>query len=116
MASRPVYIAGVGTCHLTATSSKASVHDIVISAATKALLDAGITYNEVKQNVACFLGRDLRVGRSSFDFFGKTGAPVTEIDCYSGLSGASHFVKSGDAECTLLIGFDRVTPPRPNRS
>ena len=106
---RPVYIAGVGISPLSDSSSDAAIHDLVISAGTKALLDAGLTYSDVKQTIACFLGEDpLRVRKNTFDTFGRTGAPICEVDCYSGLYAASQFVRSGHAECTMMVGFDKV--------
>ncbi|KAK3705096.1 hypothetical protein LTR37_013463 [Vermiconidia calcicola] len=105
--SSSVYVAGVGITHLDEASSHSALHDAVISAGTKALLDAGLTYSDVKQNVACFLGPDLRVRRSSFDTFGRTGTPTCEVDCYSGFYVAKQFVRSGHADCTMMVGFDK---------
>ena len=108
MRNSPVYIAGVGISHLQTTRSSAAIDDLIQSAGTKALLDAGVTYGDVKQSVACFLDNDLRVPRTSFDTYGKTGTLVCEINCYSGLFATSQFVQSGHANCAMMIGFDRV--------
>ena len=106
---RPVYVAGVGISPLKEATSNAAVHDLVLSAGTKALLDAGLTYHDVKQTIACFLDEaSLRVRKRTFDTFGRTGTPVCEVDCYSGLYAASQFVRSGHAECTMMVGFDKV--------
>ena len=103
-----VYIAGVGQTHIQDPSSSVKIHDALISAGTKAMLDAGVTYGEVNQSVACFLDQDLKVDKTSFDTYGKTGTPVCEVDCYSGLYVGGQFVKSGHSNCVLVVGFDKV--------
>lgn len=108
MAERQVYIAGIGITELESANSNASISDLAISAGTKALLDAGLTYGAVDYSIACFLEDELKVTKSSFGKFGKTGAPVIEVDCYSGLFSAWHGVRSGHANCSMMIGFDRV--------
>jgi acetyl-CoA acetyltransferase len=100
-----VYIAGVGLC---ASKSSSSIDDIVLAAGTKALLDAGITYNDVKQSIACFLDRNLNVERKSFDTYGRTGTPVYKVDNYSGLHVAAQLVRSGGANVCMVVGFDQV--------
>ena len=108
MDAPPAYIAGVGVSQAKDATSDNALHDLVISAGTKALLDAGITYGDVNQSIACFLGQILRVPQHSFDTYGKTGTPVLEVECYSGLHTASRFAQSGHANCVLMIGFDKV--------
>ncbi len=100
-----VYIAGVG---LSLSNSSTSIDDIVLSAGTKALLDAGITYDDVNQSIACFLDRNLNVERKSFDTFGRTGTPVYKVDNYSGIHVAAQLVKSGSVDVVMVAGFDEV--------
>lgn len=107
--SNSVYIAGVGITHpKNGSQSTSSLNDTILSAGTKALLDAGVTYNDVKASIACFLDRNLTIGRNSFETFGRTGTPVYKVDNYSGLHVASQFVRSGTADCVMVIGFDQV--------
>ena len=108
MANPPVYVAGVGITHLKGRVSDSNIQELAISAGTKALLDAGITYGEVKHNIACFLGDDLKVSKSVFQSFGKTGTPITKVECHSGLFVGSQSVRSGNSGCVLVIGFDQV--------
>lgn len=108
MGGPAVYIAGVGQTDMQDAVSTTAVHDALISAGTKALLDAGVTYGEVNQSIACFLDQNLKVDKTSFDTYGKTGAPVCEVDCYSGLYVGGQFVKSGHSNCVLVVGFDQV--------
>lgn len=107
MASPAVYIAGTGASITEKPTSGLNNH--VISAVTKALLDAGVTYGDIDSTIACFLrDEDLKVQKSCLDTFGKTGAPVSEVDCYAGLHTASQFLKSGHSNCVLMVGFDKV--------
>ena len=101
----PVYIAGVGITHQKGANK---INDTVLAAGTKALLDAGLTYSDVNQSVACFLDGDLNVKRDSFDTYGRTGTPVCKVDNYSGLHVASQFVKASGAQCVMMVGFDQV--------
>ena len=116
MATPAVYIAGVGAAVSSDTSTTALDKQIV-SAVTKALLDAGVTYGDVDSSIACFLGNErLKVPKSSLDTFGKTGAPVSEVECYAGLHTASQFLKSGHSNCVLMVGFDKVCDLHPTVS
>ena len=108
MASPPVYIAGVGISHLKGRVSDSNIEDLAISAGTKALLDAGVTYGEVKNSIACFLGDDLKVSKRVFTSFGKTGTPITKVECHSGLFVGSQAIRSGNSDCVLVVGFDQV--------
>jgi 3-oxoacyl-[acyl-carrier-protein] synthase III len=106
MANPAVYIAGVGVAIL---NNGSSTNDQIISAVTKALLDAGVTYSDVDSSIAGFVAEgELKVPKSSLDTFGKTGAPVSEVECYAALHTASQFLKSGHSNCVLMVGFDRV--------
>jgi acetyl-CoA acetyltransferase len=108
MATPAVYIAGVGAA-ISSDPSTAALDKEIVSAVTKALLDAGVTYGDVDSSIACFLGNEgLKVPKSSLDTFGKTGAPVSEVECYAGLHTASQFLKSGHSNCVLMVGFDKV--------
>ena len=108
MATPAVYIAGVGA-EISSDTSTATLDKQIVSAVTKALLDAGVTYGDVDSSIACFLGNEgLKVPKSSLDTFGKTGAPVSEVECYAGLHTASQFLKSGHSNCVLMVGFDKV--------
>lgn len=106
MASPAVYIAGVGA---TISSDGSSTNEHIVSAVTKALLDAGVTYSDVDSTITGIVADSaLKVPKTSLDTFGKTGAPVSEVECYAALHTASQFLKSGHSNCVLLVGFDKV--------
>lgn len=103
------YIAGVGVSHIKATSSNVALDALMVSAGVKALLDAGVTYDDVDQSVACFFDQDLKATKSGFETYGKTGTPVSEVECFSGLYTAIQYVRGGDANCVLMVGVDKVS-------
>lgn len=106
MANPAVYIAGVGA---TISSDGSSTNDYIVSAVTKALLDAGVTYSDVDSTITGIVAEGgLKVPKSALDTFGKTGAPVSEVECYAAFHTASQFLKSGHSNCVLMVGFDKV--------
>lgn len=105
MKSAYAHIAGIGRSE--ASPNAANLHKGTLVAGTKALLDAGATYGDVDQSVACFLD-NLRIPRSAFKTFGLQGAPIAEVDNQSGLYAAIQHIRSGQSNCALVIGFDKV--------
>lgn len=99
------HVAGVGNAFI---SGKENIEHLAVAAGTKALLDAGITYGDVDQSIACFLDLRDRIPRRAFDVFGMEGAAVCEVDNAGGLFFAVQCVLSGQANCILAITLDRV--------
>jgi sterol carrier protein 2 len=121
--SESVYIAGVGMTPFlspkkSATSAKnpeGDYFDLAVAAGVKALLDAGITFDEVDQGVGCYVFGDSACGQRVFYNLGMTGIPIYNVHnyCSSGSSGiymANQFIKAGTADCVLVIGFDKMYP------
>lgn len=105
MPASAVHIAGVGI----SLSTKSDLDNLAVSAGTKALLDAGITYGKVELGVACFLNEpDIHIPRSCFKAFGRQKACVSEIDGHSALFTAVQCVRSAQTDCALLVGVDSV--------
>lgn len=104
MPASSAHIAGVGVSHGGVSIDESTA----ISAAVKALLDAGVTYGEVQHSVACFLDDQLRIPPRCFDTLGMKGAAVSVVDNDSGLFTAVQYIKSGQANCVLVLGIDRV--------
>ena len=106
MANPAVYVAGVGA---TISSDGFASSEHIVSAVTKALLDAGVTYSDVDSTITGFVADGgLKVAKSSLDVFGKTGAPVSEVECFAAFHTATQFLKSGHSNCVLMVGFDKV--------
>ncbi|KAF7798614.1 hypothetical protein EIP86_009836 [Pleurotus ostreatoroseus] len=84
-----------------------------LEAATKALLDAGITYDAVEAAYVGYCYGDSCSGQRALYNLGLTGIPITNVNsnCSTGSTALYHantLVKSGIAECTLALGFERM--------
>ncbi|KAF2174177.1 hypothetical protein M409DRAFT_16446 [Zasmidium cellare ATCC 36951] len=112
MRTSQAHIAGVGLS--VSRESNDSLDKLAISAATKALLDAGVIYGEVDECFACF-DHDLRIAPSSFDTLGMQGAPICEVNNSFGLNAAAQSVWSRRANCSLVVGIDGAASNKTNR-
>lgn len=112
MPSSTAHIVGVG---ISGPETNPSLHECAITATTKALLDAGITYSNVDHSIACFddTHERLRISRTTLESFGLEGSAVSEVDNHSGLFTAVQSIRSGQAECALVVGVDRVSNAGP---
>ncbi|KAK7035272.1 hypothetical protein VNI00_012039 [Paramarasmius palmivorus] len=86
-----------------------------LEAATKALLDAGITYDQIEQAVVGYCYGDSTSGQRALYNLGLTGIPITNVNnnCSTGstaLFHANNSVRFGQAECALALGFERMKP------
>lgn len=104
-----------------ATDPGSDYLDLAVEAGVKALLDAGLGYDEVDQGIGCFVYGDSTCGQRVFYSLGMTGIPIVNVNnwCSSGSTGlwlANQAIRSGSAHCVLVIGFDKMYPgvlPRP---
>ena len=122
--SRPdVYIAGVGMTPFQSPKKSAAntsnpegdYFNLAVSACIKALLDAGINYDDVDQGVGCYVFGDSAGAQRVFYTLGMTGIPVYNVHNYcsagsTGLYMANQFIQAGAADCVLVIGFDKMYP------
>lgn len=102
-----VYITGVGN-----TPLEQSTEDVTrqqVSAATKALLDAGITYDDVTRGVATNIS-----GASAFDVFDKGAIDVDQVKGGSEWMTAFKSVKDR-GQCVLVIASEEVWTAAPNQ-
>ncbi|KAK5741375.1 hypothetical protein LTR17_004082 [Elasticomyces elasticus] len=104
MHTSSVHIAGIGISE----RIDATCDELAVSAATKALLDAGVVFSEVDQSIAGFGDRELRVSRECFGVFGEEGAPILEVDNQSALFVAAQCVASEQTDCVLVVGIDNA--------
>lgn len=117
------YVVGVGMTPFNspkksasqATNPESDYFDLAVEAAVKALLDAGITYDKVDQGFGCYVFGDSTCGQRVFYSLGMTGIPIVNVNnyCSSGSAGlwlANQAIRAGDADCVLVIGFDKMYP------
>ena len=110
MTSEPkVYIAGVGFSPLPARGSPAkSVITSLVSAATKALLDAGVTYDDVSRGVTSVKDKTSTYGAEAFKAFGEDGVTVDEEKSGFEFDNSFHCVRDRVALCVLMIAVAKV--------
>ena len=101
-----VYIAGVGaSSSRSGDSAKKDSSSSLASAATKALLDAGITYDNVTRGVR---RKSLNQGGEVFKAFGDESVPVSKVEDGSELQTSFTVVRDRGEQCVLVIAADEV--------
>jgi sterol carrier protein 2 len=110
-----VFIVGVGCTAFTKPRGQRQTNDMGLEAATKALLDAGITYDSVEAAFVGYVLGDSTTGQAALYQLGLTGIPITNVNnnCSTGstvLVHAAALVRAGDARCALALGFEHMAP------
>jgi sterol carrier protein 2 len=113
--TRRTFIIGVGATQFIKPRGQRQSHDMGFEAATKALLDAGITYDAIEAAWVGYSAGDNCVGQRALYPLGMTGIPITNVNnnCSTGSTALYHantWVKSGEAECTIALGFEQMKP------
>ena len=103
-----VYIAGVGVSPWPSGGSSAEGVVVVslVSAATKALLDAGVTYDDVSHGVT---SKTFSHASNAFKAFDNGGIIVDQVESGSELLDTSFsLVRKRGAQCVLMIAVEKV--------
>jgi sterol carrier protein 2 len=84
-----------------------------LEAATKALLDAGISYDEVEHAFTGYVYGDSTCGQRVLYQLGMTQIPIINVNnnCSTGstaLYQARILVESGVVDCAMALGFERM--------
>ncbi|KAK5130553.1 hypothetical protein LTR08_001933 [Meristemomyces frigidus] len=109
------YVLGVGLTPFIKPRRQREYPELGFEAGVKAMLDAQINYDDVELGVACYCYGDTTSGQRIFYQFGMTGIPIynTNNACATGSTGlhmARTMVRSGAADCVLVIGFEQMSP------
>ncbi|KZT67626.1 thiolase-like protein [Daedalea quercina L-15889] len=112
---RRSFIVGAGCTAFIKPRGMRTTEDMGLEAATKALLDAGITYDAVETAFVGYVYGDSTSGQRALYNLGLTGIPITNVNnnCSTGstaLYQANNMVASGMVECALALGFERMAP------
>ncbi|EEP78099.1 hypothetical protein UREG_02948 [Uncinocarpus reesii 1704] len=112
-----VYVVGVGMTPFLKPNPARDYPHLGLEAGTKALLDAGITYDQIEQGYACYAFGDSTSGQRVFYQFGMTGIPIVNVNnaCATGSSGlylARQSLGLGAADVALVIGFEKMQAGR----
>ncbi|KAJ3557829.1 hypothetical protein NM688_g1260 [Phlebia brevispora] len=107
------FIIGAGCTAFIKPRGTRTTEDMGLEAATKALLDAGITYDSVEAAYVGFCYGDSCSGQRALYNLGLTGIPITNVNnnCSTGstaLYNANMLVKAGLVDCALALGFERM--------
>ena len=110
-----VYIIGVGMTKFIKPRGLVDYPEMGFEAGVKAMVDAGINYDDVEQGVACYAYGDSTCGQRVFYQFGMTQIPIYNVNnnCSTGSTGlymARQFLEKGVANCALVIGFEKMAP------
>ncbi|MEV5003768.1 lipid-transfer protein [Nocardioides sp. LML1-1-1.1] len=82
---------------------------------TKALEDAGITYDQVEQAFVGYVYGESCAGHRAAYELGMTGIPIFNVNsnCSTGSSAlylAANAIRSGESDVTLALGFEKMNP------
>lgn len=87
--------------------------DMAQEAVKKALADARIQYSDVKQACVGYVYGDSTSGQRALYGIGMTGIPIYNVNnnCSTGSSAlflAKQLVESGNNDCVLALGFEKM--------
>ncbi|KAA1475435.1 thiolase-like protein [Dentipellis sp. KUC8613] len=110
-----VFIVGGGCTAFIKPRATRETSDMGLEAATKALLDAGITYDAVEAAFVGYCYGDSTSGQAALYNLGLTSIPITNVNnnCSTGSTALFHaatLIRGGLADCTLALGFERMMP------
>jgi sterol carrier protein 2 len=112
--SRKVYVVGVGMTKFEKPGSREwDYPDMAEEAGTKALADAGISYDEVEQAAVGYCYGDSTAGQRAVYTLGLSGIPIYNVNnnCATGSTAlfmAKQFVEASIADCVLALGFEKM--------
>ena len=111
---RKVFVVGVGMTKFEKPGGRDwDYPDMALEAGTKALNDAGISYDEIEQVFAGYCYGDSTCGQRAVYQLGLTGVPIYNVNnnCSTGSTAllmAKQIVEGGIADCTMAIGFEKM--------
>jgi sterol carrier protein 2 len=111
---RKVYVVGVGMTKFEKPGSKQwDYPDMAKEAGTRALADAGISYELIEQACVGYCYGDSTCGERAVYTLGLTGIPIYNVNnnCSTGSTAlfmAKQFIQGGIADCVLALGFEKM--------
>ncbi|RUP49338.1 thiolase-like protein [Jimgerdemannia flammicorona] len=109
------YVIGVGMTKFLKPRGEVDYPEMGLEAATKALLDAGITYDKVQQAYVGYVYGDSICGQRALYQLGMTQIPIINVNnnCATGstaLYQARQIVEAGIVDCAMALGFEKMQP------
>ena len=111
---RKVFVVGVGMTKFEKPGSKDwDYPDMADEAGTKALADAGISYDKIEQAAVGYCYGDSTAGQRALYRLGLTGIPVVNVNnnCATGSSALylmKKLIEGGIADCGMALGFEKM--------
>src|SRR4051794_24344345 len=112
--SNRTFVVGVGMTKFEKPQSRDwDYPDMARESGTNALQDAGIDYSLIEQAYVGYVYGESTCGQRAVYELGLTGIPVINVNnnCSTGSTAlylAAQAVRSGVAECTLALGFEKM--------
>ena len=111
----PVYVVGVGMTKFIKPRGKVDYTELGFEAGIKAMVDAGVNYDDMDAGVACYCYGDSTCGQRVFYQFGMTQVPIYNVNnnCSTGSTGlhlGRTMIAGGMAEAVLVVGFEKMNP------
>jgi acetyl-CoA acyltransferase len=117
MQPRRVYVVGVGMTKFEKPGRRKGwdYPEMAKESGTKALEDAGVSYDEVEQAYVGYVYGESTSGQRAVYELGMTGIPVFNVNnnCSTGSTAlflAAQAVRSGTVDCALALGFEKMQP------
>ncbi|MGH2794770.1 MAG: lipid-transfer protein [Actinomycetota bacterium] len=111
---RKVFVVGVGMTKFEKPESRGwDYPEMAKESGTKALADAGISYDEIEQAFVGYVYGESTSGQRAVYELGLTGIPIVNVNnnCSTGSTAlylARQAVEGGSAECALALGFEKM--------
>jgi sterol carrier protein 2 len=108
------YVLGVGMTKFIKPRGKVDYTELGFEAGVKALLDAQINYDAVEHAVACYCYGDSTCGQRVLYQLGMTQIPIYNVNnnCSTGSTGlymGRNMIAHGQADCVLVVGFEKMS-------
>ncbi|OXM52305.1 lipid-transfer protein [Amycolatopsis thailandensis] len=112
-----VYVVGVGMTKFEKPGRREDwdYPQMAKESGTKALADAGISFDEVRQAYVGYVYGESTAGQRAVYELGMTGIPVVNVNnnCSTGSTAlylAAEAIRGGRADCALALGFEKMQP------
>ncbi|MFD0816229.1 lipid-transfer protein [Amycolatopsis umgeniensis] len=117
MVANKVYVVGVGMTKFEKPGRREDwdYPQMAKESGTKALADAGISFDEVRQAYVGYVYGESTSGQRAVYELGMTGIPVVNVNnnCSTGSTAlylAAEAIRGGRADCVLALGFEKMQP------
>ncbi len=109
-----VFVVGVGMTKFEKPGSSTNDYpDLAREAGTRALEDAGLTFDSIEQACVGYVYGESTSGQAAIYELGLKGIPIYNVNnnCSTGSTAlfmAKQLVEGGSAECVLALGFEKM--------